>query len=123
MSGWVGVDLDGTLAFYQTGHFDPAVVGAPIPKMVERVKAWLADGVEVRIFTARVSTDGSPQRDTEAATSRAAIEAWCLEHLGAVLPVTNLKDYAMIELYDDRAVQVAQNTGEIVGYSTRGNHV
>ncbi len=40
------------------------------------------------------------------------IQAWCLEHVGEVLPVTPAKDYDMVELWDDRAVQVIPNTGE-----------
>lgn len=51
---------------------------------------------------------------------RAHIERWCLEHIGIVLPVTNVKDYGMIELWDDRAVQVIPNTGEPAGRSTMG---
>jgi hypothetical protein len=49
-----------------------------------------------------------------------AIDAWCLQHIGQILPVTNVKDFAMAELWDDRAVQVRINTGEPVGESTRG---
>jgi hypothetical protein len=41
-----------------------------------------------------------------------AIQEWCLKNVGIVLPITNQKDYAMTELWDDRAVQVVQNTGE-----------
>jgi hypothetical protein len=51
--GWVGVDLDGTLATYNTWE-GPEHIGEPIPEMVERVKAWRRDGRAVRIFTARV---------------------------------------------------------------------
>ena len=40
------------------------------------------------------------------------IQAWCLEHVGEVLPVTPAKDYDRVELWDDRAVQVIPNTGE-----------
>lgn len=103
MSGWIGVDLDGTLAEYH-GWKGPSEIGKPIPKMLARVKAWLASGVEVRIFTARAS-----QPDSEAAR---AVKAWCWEHLGTQLPVTCTKDYSMIQLWDDRAVQVIENTGE-----------
>lgn len=53
MSGWIGVDLDGTLAMYD-GFKGPEHIGDPVPKMLERVKKWLAEGREVRIFTARV---------------------------------------------------------------------
>lgn len=41
----------------------------------------------------------------------AMIKAWCLEHLGQELEVTCSKDYGMILLYDDRAVQIIPNTG------------
>ena len=112
-NGWIGVDLDGTLAHYD-GWRGEAHIGAPIPAMVERVRRWLAQGREVRIFTARVSHPDQVDAAVE------AIEAWCLEHIGVVLPITNAKDYEMIELWDDRAVQVVMNTGEPVGASPRG---
>ena len=105
--GWIGVDLDGTLALYE-GWQGLTHIGAPIPAMVERVQRWLEEGRDVRIFTARVS---QPDQ-VNAATG--AIRAWCLDHIGVVLPITNVKDYAMIELWDDRAVQVVTNTGEQV---------
>ena len=136
MSGWIGVDFDGTLAEYGT-WVGPDHVGKPIAPMVERVKLWLSQGHEVRIFTARmypitqVIRPGDALPVAEAAGTLAtplgtallavdAIRAWCREHLGAVLPITCVKDYGMVELYDDRAVQVRPNTGEIVGHSTRG---
>lgn len=98
--GWIGVDLDGTLAEYG-GFKGHGHIGAPIPAMVARVKGWLVQGIEVRIFTARASSpDGVPP-----------ITQWCVAHLGADLRVTNQKDHLMIELWDDRAVQVVPNTG------------
>jgi hypothetical protein len=102
LSGWIAVDLDGTLARYD-GWQGADHIGAPIPAMVARVKRWLAEGQDVRIFTARVTTDEEWIVDL--------IERWCLEHVGRKLPVTNVKDYGMIELWDDRAVQVEANTG------------
>ena len=39
------------------------------------------------------------------------IKEWCLKHIGQKLEVTNVKDFGMIELWDDRAVQVIPNTG------------
>lgn len=118
--GWTGVDLDGTLAYYESGH-PIEHIGLPIPTMVERVKQWLVDGVEVRIFTARVAETG--ERNPEgvkddgpfAQQQRALIEAWCREHIGTVLPVTATKDFRMIALYDDRCVQVERNTGRLLG--------
>lgn len=107
--GWIGVDLDGTLAHY--GEWKgPEHIGEPIPRMVDRVKAWLAAGRTVRIFTARVCPWESSEKDVAAV--RAAVAAWCREHLGRELVVTCIKDYQMTELWDDRAVQVVHNTGE-----------
>jgi len=100
---WIGVDLDGTLAHYD-GWKGVEHIGDPVPEMVARIESWLADGINVRIFTARVC-DGLEE-------TRNAIEAWCEKHLGVVLPVTNHKDYGMVELWDDRCVQVVPNTGK-----------
>lgn len=110
--GWIGVDLDGTLAHYD-GWKGWDHIGDPIPAMLERVKRWLGEGHDVRIFTARISGG-----DRVVAT--AVIEQWCEQHLGRLLPVTNVKDFGMVELWDDRAVQVEANTGEVLGRSTRG---
>ena len=108
--GWIGVDFDGTICRY-AGWEGAASVGEPVPEMVHRVKDWLARGFIVKILTARVS---DPE---DAPIARAAIEAWCLEHVGQVLEVTCTKDYAMIELWDDRAIAVKSNTGVAVGWS------
>ena len=117
-NGWIGVDLDGTLAFYD-GWKGAEHIGPPIPLMVGRVKDWIEAGHEVRIFTARVSHDGTEERMAEATIARLAIIAWCNEHIGMQLPITNVKDYAMIELWDDRCVQVEANTGIPMGKITR----
>lgn len=109
--GWIGVDFDGTLARYD-GWKGETVLGEPIIPMVSLVKNWLAEGLDVRIFTAR-AYDFSEE-------GKAAIEVWCYEHIGQSLPITCVKDFYMEEFYDDRAVQVEFNTGEIVGYSSRG---
>lgn len=114
MSGWIGVDLDGTLAEYD-GWNGPRHIGPPVPEMLFRVKEWLDNGQEVRIYTARVSHDGTADRKLEAALAHQAIELWCLEHVGQILPVTNQKDYGMIECWDDRSVAVERNTGSVLG--------
>lgn len=106
--GWIGVDFDGTLVHHPE---DGGVgnIGEPIPKMVERVRAWIAEGMEVRIVTARVS--GTDEYGF-VRTQRMMIQKF-LNSLGLpTLPVTCEKDYDMIELWDDRAVQVIPNTGE-----------
>lgn len=110
--GWIGVDLDGTLAHYDEWR-GVKHIGEPVPAMLERVRGWLAEGREVRIFTARVcDNDDLPDAPMVA---RGIIRNWLFEHgltVGGVpLQVTNVKDYQMVELWDDRAVQVEQNTG------------
>lgn len=116
MSGWIGVDLDGTLAVAEPSCTG---IGRPVPKMLQRVKAWLAEGQEVRIFTARVGWGGgysetSRRTDDDGfiAEQRALINAWCIQHIGQALPVTAVKDFRMVEFWDDRAVQVIPNTGD-----------
>ena len=110
-NGWIGVDLDGTLARYD-GWKGAEHIGEPIPSMLERVTRWLSTGQEVRIFTARVWTDGTPERTAEATRAGEIIANWCFEHIGMVLPITCVKDFGMIELWDDRAVRVPANSGE-----------
>jgi len=116
MGGWIGVDLDGTLATYD-GWNGPEHIGEPVAPMVERVKRWLAEGYEVRIFTARVS--GDRQGMSPNLTMR-VIEIWCQTHIGQVLPITCVKDFGMIELWDDRSVAVEANTGRALSPSRRG---
>lgn len=98
-SGWIGVDLDCTLAIYPPDGREQ--IGSPIGTMVNRILMWIERGIEVRIFTARATLPDQVK----------LIKAWCLEHLGRELAVTNQKDFMMIELWDDRAVRVVENTG------------
>ena len=116
MSGWIGVDLDGTLAIYPSDR-EHSHIGSPIPKMVDRIKRWLADGIEVRIVTAQASLPGP-----RGAELIAAVEAWLKEAGLPRLKVTNAKDFGMVELWDDRAVQVIPNTGEsaVAAYRRQG---
>jgi hypothetical protein len=96
--GWIGVDLDGTLAHYDRWR-GPDHVGAPVRRMRRRVVDWLAEGRDVRIFTARTEE------------SYPAIRRWCVMQFHRELPITNVKDFGMVEFWDDRAVQVIPNTG------------
>lgn len=109
--GWIGVDLDGTLAHYDKWRGENHI-GDPIPEMVARIKAWIAKGQEVRIMTARV---GVAEFDTERheRSRRKLVQDW-LEHAAGLprLEVTCVKDYQMVELWDDRAVSVVPNTGK-----------
>jgi len=122
-SGWIGVDLDGTLAYYDQWR-GALHIGEPIPAMLERVRRWLDEGKDVRIFTARVNREGiasamaSPEGVAAAAREITAVEEcirqWCEKHVGRALPVTCCKDYGMIELWDDRCIQVIPNTGRTI---------
>jgi hypothetical protein len=105
---WIGVDLDGTLAYYD-GWNGAHHIGRPVKRMRERVLAHMAAGDRVKIFTAR-ATKGRPEYDE----AIAAIEKWCLKYLGQVLEITNEKDFGCIRIYDDRAVQIEMNTGRRV---------
>ena len=118
--GWVGVDLDGTLAVmapveeWQTIQREDGVweVGAPIMPMVNRVRRWLEADVRVKIVTARIA---APCGHTTAMAHVGLINEWCREHCKCVLPVVAQKDLNMLVLYDDRCVQVEENTGKILG--------
>jgi hypothetical protein len=117
------VDLDRTLAEYGHGDFHekgPTYIGPPIPEMVNRVKAWLREGKEVRIFTARVaglyvSLTGDANKDYKEATDQVIlIRNWCKEHIGIELTVTAVKDWQAEVIYDDRAIQVIANKGRLI---------
>lgn len=106
-NGYIAVDLDGTLAEYDEWR-GPTHIGKPIPKMVSRVMHWLAHGKTVKIFTARVSMG----QDADGSITK-TVQDWLERECGLPrLAVTNVKDYDMIECWDDRSVQVIPNTGE-----------
>ena len=101
---WIGVDLDGTLAMAEPWQgFEH--IGKPVPNMVKRLNVWVGMGYTVKIVTARAA-------EPEVATP--PIKAWLKKHGLPDLEVTNAKDMDMIELWDDRAVQVIPNTGNPV---------
>lgn len=96
----VGVDLDGSLAFY-TGVWG-APIGRPILPMLAKVYKMRSEGKKVVLFTARA----------EEPSLLPEIKAW-LEPLGlSDMEITNVKSLSMVEFFDDRAVQLIPNTGE-----------
>ena len=115
-NGWIGVDLDGTLAFYD-GWKDKHI-GDPIPDMAFRVRKWLGEGKLVKIMTARVGppttsiVTGVQYTDADIEEQRTLIQDWTELHFGVRLEVTASKDFAMIQLWDDRAIQIIENTGK-----------
>lgn len=130
--GWIGIDLDRTLAEYHKWQGYEAI-GKPIPAILGLVKRLISEGREVRIFTARAHPIVQPVREqfTEYQLSMAsqfpelqgamracnAIREWCIEHIGRTLTITCVKDYHMDTLYDDRAIQVRPNEGLVVKYT------
>lgn len=117
LTAWIAVDLDGTLAQNEFTIQSPLHIGPPVPPMVERVKRWLREGKTVKIFTARVYSD---TQDVSVYRIKEAIEDWCEQHIGVRLQATNVKDYAMVELWDDRAISVQENTGHYVRMTKNG---
>ena len=97
---WIGVDFDGTLATYHGWKGDDHT-GEPIEPMVRLVRKLLHEGKDVRLFTAR--------------KPHPALRKWMKQHLGQVLPITNVKEPGMIAFYDDRAINVKRNSGELSG--------
>lgn len=108
--GWIGVDWDGTTVHY-LGNI--SVCGPVIQSMADRIRGWIARGIEVRIVTARVANSGRPGEDLQAfiAAQRKMIQDVCEREFGQRLTVTAEKDFNMIELWDDRAVRVIEGTG------------
>lgn len=103
MKGWVGFDLDGTLAVYDRWHGIDHI-GQPVPAMCNYVRALLKAGVEVRIVTARCD-EGEDAINT--------VKDWCFKQFGQRLEVTAHKDMSMVALFDDRAYSVEKNMGII----------
>ncbi len=106
---WIGVDLDGTLAEYH-GWIGIHHIGKPITPMVERVERWIDEGKKVKIFTARAS---------EGPAAIEFIHDWLDKQGLPKLEVTNVKDYGMTELWDDRCISIKTNTGQIKVHTTR----
>ncbi|MBF0556520.1 MAG: hypothetical protein HQK96_18530 [Nitrospirae bacterium] len=97
------VDLDGTLAHYTNYKAMKGEIGEPIPKMLERVKKWIREGKEVVIFTARANDRNEVSK----------IREWVKKHVGKDLEVTNIKSPRAIAFWDDRAMRIKKNTGEV----------
>ncbi len=100
---WMGVDLDGTLAYYDSMSTIDSI-GRPIQDMRDLVLKMIKNGIRVKIFTARAQDpDQIPM-----------IEKWLRENGFPPLEITNVKNYGMQRLYDDRCIQVEKNTGRLI---------
>jgi len=137
--GWIGIDADACLFEWGPGTSNPwnvLIVGKPIPRMVELVKTLLAEGKTIKIFTARVGPASAeeclaafsgrgkfpgyegeigpnPVRDWINYQTMILNEA-CMFAFGRTFEITATKDFHMWALYDDRAIQVIPNTGELL---------
>ncbi len=100
---WTGVDLDGTLACYDR-MLPYNKIGEPVPSMLALVKDLINNGIRVKIFTARA-------QDPE---QRPIILKWLRDNGLPELEITNIKDYNMQWLLDDRCIQVERNTGRLI---------
>lgn len=101
MAKWIGVDLDGTLARHDGKLSDK--IGAALPEMLNRVKKWIKDGHEVRIFTARA----------DSSLERVKIKKWLKDNGLPALAITNVKDWKCAEIWDDRAIRVVHNKDQV----------
>jgi hypothetical protein len=113
--GWIGIDLDRTLAEYHTERpYNPLKIGEPLWPMVNRISDWLSVGQDVKIFTARASGFDLDTAEGKAGLALVvdAIQTW-LEKACRLprLEVTCIKDYRCIQIWDDIAVPMVPNTG------------
>lgn len=108
-------DLDATLAQYEEGdldHYGTDHIGDPIPEGIEKVQQALHDGIEVFIFTARVTPfDDSFEEQLNASRAYGLILDWCKQHIGYMLPVTSQKLRCFTQIFDDRGREMVPNTG------------
>jgi len=100
---WTGVDLDGTLAYYDRVASSDEV-GEPVPVMLALVKKMIDNGIRIKIFTARAC---DPEQ-------LPIIRKWLKDNGLPELEITNIKDYNMQKLYDDGCIQVEKNTGRLI---------
>jgi len=135
VAGWYGFDLDGTLAVYD-GWRGIDHIGAPVAPMVRLARRMHEIGLRIKVVTARVSPRPLPEtrpnpyvkhswcvQDPDVQTwalkpdwgAREFVQEWCYRNLGFAPGVTHEKDYAMLQLFDDRCVQVEANTGRVLG--------
>lgn len=108
----IALDLDKTLAHYQSSWGITHEIGHPIPSMLNRLRSWISRGIKVTIFTARVGHE-----DTELNKSQVLrIQDWLEKHGLPRLDVTATKLHTFTEFWDDKAFSVDANDGRAVRY-------
>ena len=102
------VDFHGTLAEHEPAqNWEDIDNMPPVPKMVDRVKTWLAKEHKVTIFSASVD----PVYDWDG-RNRRAISAWSDKNIGITLPVTAMKSRDYTDIWDNIAHGVVDNKGK-----------
>lgn len=112
MGKWFGFDLDGTLAVDTPNRLNDTIIGKPIIPIVNIAKKLIAEGKEVRLFTARAYKGNRTNAEHEEVLY--ALKKWCVEYIGKEIPITCCKDHDIVHIYDDKAIAVRYNTGEII---------
>lgn len=107
---WIGVDLDGTLAYHE-GWISYDHIGSTNYAMTESVESWIHSGIAVKIFTARVSSISLKKNGVSLEQVEGQIKEWTYANLEVTLEITCEKDCYMTERWDDRCVQVIKNRG------------
>lgn len=118
--GWIGVDLDGTLATYGPTYQGPLWIGDPVPLMVERINRWIIEGKTIKIFTARVSKTwlNIVKAEADEMAIKDSIYNWCLKVFNRTFEVTAEKDPYMVELWDDiKLMPVERDIGRLITYA------
>ena len=115
--GWVGFDLDGTIAQYTTFQgWDH--IGPPVPGFVNLIKKLRAFGIPCKILTARASAESRALNDITFEQVEKVVQDWTEKYIGERLPVVTEKSASMICFFDDSAVQVNKNMGTLTAGSS-----
>ena len=108
--GWVGFDLDGTIAQY-TGYKGWQHIGEPIPSMINFIKKLRSMGIPCKILTSRAAAESRAVDGLTFEQVEQVVQDWTEKYIGERLPVVSEKGCSMIVLFDDSVVQINKNTG------------
>ena len=104
---WIGFDFDGTLVGPPSNG---RTHGDDYPIMVNLLKLFIDNGIQVKIFSARA---GNPH-------SRQIVQNW-LTSRGLNIPITDTKDFNLALIIDDLAIPVSR--GEITSPISQVNQL
>lgn len=105
----IAFDLDGTLAEYH-GWKGVSHIGAPVPKMIDRLLFHIENGDECIIFTSRVGHDDVHQNTM----AEHHISKWLRDNDLPYMKITARKLPGIRLFYDDRALHVEKNLGVVI---------